>query len=937
LGAPLPEFKEPYPVYRGFMVPLWEKGAPVAVRRVTDDDRREFLETLSKVRELLERLVKHWEAIGVKEEDLLERVADAIAIFLKIPLLTEVTPVAPTPLKAFAYMLLLPEEYGKIAVEDPYEFGKSLIDLFGSEEFSHVKEYLSPLFDPDTSQLVFNAWVKFPADTRPGYNTSSLVAHALLTSALVWVQEYNREASTGRLALMRLAALLHDLGKALDPEHHYEASEQLARWLLGGLLPDGIVDEVARIVREHHKAGGVLAEADRLAAASDRLDFAVQVTIGEELKKMESLLKLSKDSWDFWREAYRKVAGLRDAGVISEDPVRELTQRFLERLAGEVRARLSQEQGEGMADTYLVLVDVDFVQSFVFRSQEIKVVAVASYLIDLVVHAHFLYYLRTHGIKVPPEAVLFSGGGMLLLVLPKRMIEEVPRQTDAPEGIREFRGLAREYAEKFGVPLHVASAPFSTSYPYVSGLLFRAMSFEKNNVAFGTGNLKGIEGSRGLCRLCYSAPAVTTVDTPEGKVDACEVCAKLYKLGSESHFGAKWESRIAVGGAEFSPSQSFGISWEKVSGDIMRIIAGHTLDEIEKAKIGKVRWRDYAVVKFDGNMMGSFMHEAVSFSDAVERSFRIDVAMKTAYRKALEALYLGVKEAVNEKEAGKAVSQVFLGTIYMGGDDGMILSPSWAAPVLAHFIAEEFCRQLGLKRGLSVAVVAGPVKMNLWSLIDSASELLKVAKGVIRSRGNASLGALVFDIYESGSPSGSSAVERISLLSRRVRSSKAAGPTVCGESTIDSIQSYLIDLGDGAVPEAWRTVFRLVFAPKGVNGRWSDSISFEVHKRSFGVAFLASRPSDSEPSKNAEPERLRKLRAAALRAWGEVSGSPCWREILAVYLQRQAARSDSELGDAYKSLLELVRATFLGAPPGERAIPLADLLILIKLAGGGAW
>jgi len=195
----------------------------------------------------------------------------------------------------------------------------------------------------------------------------------------------------------------------------------------------------------------------------------------------------------------------------------------------------------------------------------------------------------------------------------------------------------------------------------------------------------------------------------------------------------------------------------------------------------------------------------------------------------------------------------------------------------------------------------------------------------------------VFDIYESGSPSGSSAVERISLLSRRARPSNVAETTVCGESTIDSIQPYLIELGDGAVPEAWRTVFRLVFAPEGVNGRWSDSVSFEVHKRSFGVAFLASRPRDSEPSKNAEPERLRKLRAASLRAWSEVSGSPCWREILAVYLQRQAARSDSELGDAYKSLFELVRATFLSAPPGERAIPLADLLILIKLAEGGAW
>ncbi|MEM1909123.1 MAG: HD domain-containing protein [Thermofilaceae archaeon] len=913
------EFREPYPVYRGLRVPVWERDQPVSVRRVTDGDRREFEELLSLLRTLLERLVGAWRRAGVSERELLWKTADAIVLLLRSPLIMEASPVAPTPLKANALYLLLPEglmerRAVKEAVENPYIFAEYVANL-RSADFRQIEE----LFEERTSELVLGLWLKFPADTRPGFNTSSLVAHSLLTSALAWALEHLRGADELQQARVRLAALLHDLGKAVDPERHYEASEDLARKLLGGLLPNDEVEAIARLVREHHIAASSLNQADRLAAAADRLAELVDKLLGEKLARMEKLLGVSRDDWEFWRRAYRSIELLRREGVALEDPVRELTQEFLEKVAALGREELVGREGAAPAGLSLVLIDIGSVQEFIYRSQEIRIVSAASYLIDLIVHAHLPMYLRTKGVRLPPEAVIYSGGGTLLMLLPESLAERVEQLVG---GYERLVG---------GVRIYCVRQPFTSSYALAADLLAQAMSLKKHSVELGGLSAQPVER---LCRLCYSAPAVQKAETPEGPVDTCETCARLYELGSEFHFRAKWESQIQVAGRRFSPSEAFDRGWGDASRRIMEIIAGHDFEELEKG----VQKRNYAVVKFDGNMMGSFMLEAISFTDAVERSFRIDVAIKRAYLRALEALYQGVREVAGSDEAEKAVSQVYLGTIYMGGDDGLILAPSWAAPILAHYIAEEFCRQLGLARGLSVAVAAGPVAMSVWSLIDCAGELLRAAKDCVKKMGGASgqVGALVFDIYESGSPSGSSAVERLSYMSDRL-SEATAGLSAAEiarrrlERRADSMQPYLIDVRPGKQPEAWETLFSTVFELAG----WSNPRSFELHKLALGKAYLASRPERDTLGQD-ERERLKALRNAVLQAWGEMFDSPYWREKLYIYARRQQSReAREEHAWAYAALVNLMNKTLI-SQLDRGVVPLADVINMIKLAGGGA-
>lgn len=900
------KFREPHPVYRGLRVPLWEGGQAVYVRRLTDEDREEFIEALRLLRSLLEDLVKAWQDIGIKEDELLERVADAIALFFKSPLIMEASPVAPTPLKAHAYTLLLPERISGEVLQDPFKFAEAIANI------SHdTFKLVSALFDRKTSKLVFDLWTKFPADTRPGFNTSSLVAHLLLTSALAWAIEGRERAPRARLAFVRLAAMLHDLGKAIDPEKHYEASKGLVRQLLEGLIGEGALEALAKVVYEHHLVGSSLSRADRLSSAADRLTELVEKLLGEKISRLESVLGGSRDTWEFWVKAYERVEELKRAGLVREDPFKELTREFLEGLTKLRREELFKP-GETLQGISLVLIDVGSVQDFIYRSQEIRVVSAGSHLIDLVVHAHFLAFLRAKGVRVPPEAVIYSGGGVILLLLPDEIAESVC-------------DLSKEYEKEVDLDVFCAVEPFSSNYAFASRQLARRMALNKYSLKLESLEVEPMDK---VCGLCFSARGDDVVNTPEGAVEACKTCAKLYRLGSEFHFRAKWESTIKAAGETFSPRDAFDEPWEEARRYIIEIIAGHDLEEIRK----KTRMRDYAVIKFDGNMMGAFMLEAVSFADAVERSFRIDMALKQGYIKALEALYEGVREFAGVEEARKAVSQVYLGTVYMGGDDGLILAPSWSAPLLAHFIAEEFSRQLGLARGLSAAVTAGPARMSVWALSDCASELLKAAKNAVRKLegGGAQVGALIFDFFEAGSPSGSSAVERLGYLSDRVAKStlglsEEAVKTRRFERRADSAQPYLIDLRDGRTPEAWETVFKTLFEL----GSWSNETSFKLHKLALGKAYLTSRLEPEE-----EKKRLKNLRNALLRAMSEVIDSPYWREKLYIYALRQVSRMEE--AEAYNELAKLIEATLI--KKGSQGLaPVADVVTLIKFTKGGAW
>ncbi len=430
------KFREPYPIYRALRVPLWEGGRPVSVRRVTDDDRKALMEALSELRSLLERLLNLARDMG--EEEKLELIADAIVMFLKAPLVQEVSPAAPTPLKAHV-LTLLPRPFVEVFWDDKlHYFVRNVAEKVERKVFDAAKE----LFQPETANLVFKLWIVFPADTRPGHNTSSLIAHSLMTSAIAWA--LNHRVDRRSIAKLRLVALLHDLGKALDPQQHFEASKELAKRLLEGLMSDVTLNELLQEIEKHHVSDTYLRKADYLASAADRLNRLVRLALKDRLQKIKEVLGIDRTEWDwdFWIAVHERRDELIRAGLFREDPFREMTEEFLRKVDSLVRSQ-EYRKAEPFRDDRISLVLIDFasIQEYVRRGHEIRVVAAASHVIELAVHAHLLWYLRRR-LYLPPEAVLYSGGGNVLLLVPSEVLDTL-------------KGTIKEYGED-GLELKVA-------------------------------------------------------------------------------------------------------------------------------------------------------------------------------------------------------------------------------------------------------------------------------------------------------------------------------------------------------------------------------------------------------------------------------------------------------------------------------------------------
>lgn len=929
-------FNEPYPTYRSLRVPIWENETLVRVRRLTQQDVDDFAKALEILKGVLNDLVKSTFLEGCNICEKLERVANTITLFYKAPLIIEVSPVAPSPLKAFSLLLLLESgvlgyefELGK-AVGNPLELAKAIAGKTFAEILKSTP--LNKLFSKEVSDLVYKLWIAFPADTRPGYNTSSLVLHLLLTSAIAWALNYPLYANKCEMSVLRIAALLHDIGKAVDPENHVEASVKLAKELLKDVVPEVYLDKVLQYIREHHVPSSTIHLADALVSETDRLEHLVDRVLGDKLKKLEEAVGASRYEWKFYKELYRRVKELEESGLVkTDDPVKELSEEFLEKVktAGGV---VSEDRR-----IRVMLVDLASIQDFVCRAQDLKAITVASTVVDLVTHVGFYFYLVSK-VGVPPEAIVYSGGGNMLLLLPANI--------DVDKLVEEYNRCLKESDLPLSVNYSVDY--FKSDYTVLSKNLGKALAKQKfsvklyeslKDVVVPIHNIKPSATTKiELCRLCYSSVATERLSTPEGDIAVCKLCKDLYEIGLNIHFASKWSSILEIDDHKFSAHDAFGREWGEVSRWTMEVIAGHDPEELER---GVERLRDYAVVKFDGNNIGFFMLDSISFTEAVEKSFRVDMAIKRSYLKALELVFEGIKSVAGENRAKREVARIFLGTVYMGGDDGLLIVPAYVAIPLAHFIAEKFSRELGTTAGLTVAVTGGHAKMNIWALVDSADSLLNSAKKYLRTVG----GGVIFDLYEGLAPSGREASRRVVEASV-----KLGGKARKEYGVVDSNQPYEIRLDESAAkkcPEIWRTLLPLVLGldVEAISrAEWLEANSSHYFKEVFATCFLASRAEDGgDLGKRAGEvkEHIRLLRRALLNSLREVSGYAHKKELLYIYLAKQARGEGAEvLKPYYEKLLKFlgkVLFTSSGVFREDASTGLLDIFTLIKFVKGGAW
>jgi hypothetical protein len=893
------EFVGPgHPIYKASIVPL--RGGE-HVQEVTQDEVANWQKVLGYLGEFLKAYVSFAaEFRRLERYERYEILADGITLFFKIPLLRESIPsLAPSPLKVYVFYRLIPyREIGALS-KDPLDFALSTYGEV-SEKFANTDLY-NYIEKPEYYSAVERAWFSLPADTRPGHNTSGLIPHLLTTSAIAWALAQQDNLDRERAAKVRLAALFHDMGKPFDFRRHYRLSPELVEGLLRGVIKNEEVEEMKELVK-HHGEGRLseskyIQEADSFASVSDRLGELVKEIIRPELRRIsveagldvEAAYKAGEEAWAFWEQLHRR----------EPEVIKRLSERFAKTVfEGQIPALPSTSKELGIS---LALFDLGGIQEFIMRTNNLRCTAASSLVVDLATMAHIPLSVQAiveekMNCWVPFEAFLYSSGGVVNAVLPDSVASRLKDY---------MQELARKYA-KSGLRLYYARTASRGSYYEASGRLAAEMAKEKLKLEGAPSRPSPINltasGQMKLCEICFLDPP--SQQLRPGR-EVCETCYKLYEIGENVHYAKRWDSSIMG----FKPRDVFeGVTWEMVSEGVMELIAGHSIEDLRKMGLlkaqsvesGEVRTRNLALIRMDGNLMGLFFANAISLTDAVERSARVDLALKRGFEEAVRTLRKAVVQVAGQAEADRTVSAVWLGLLYMGGDDAAILCPSWAALPLSLYTASNFNQEMGGSRSLSVGLVGAPPAHDVWALYDAAGELLKEAKKLGRKEGL--MGAICFDIIEGGTLSGSSAVSRL----RELRAKRI------------TVQPMLLK-GD-----EWFSIERLLNWV-GINTHEAESV--------FAAAYKASRDEEDDLQ-----DRLKKVREAlrtSVRVGEETLGGKARFDITLIFTFKGKFEAKHAEYDALIKLLTYEPQVNGKERREERCFPLADMDRLIKLLGGG--
>ena len=925
-----------YPVYKAYFVPYREGDKLYDVRRVTKEDVEVWRHVLSKLREFLSKALRFARSEqGLSNAERIELVCDLIALFFRIPLIRELLPsLAPNPIKVYMLYRLTGGDIGEMT-NDPFDFIQTFYDSVVMASFCRT-DMAKTLDDYTLSERVERCWFVFPADTRPIFNTSGLIPHLLLTSALAWALAIEKGFDRYRAAMIRLAAMLHDMGKPFNYAAHVRASVRVAKALLEGLLPEA--EEIKEFVRTHHVASGtpegrILGESDSYSTSLDRLGELAKRELLPRLSELAKPLGLNVEdayaigskAWEFW---------CRLAHAYGDRVIEELSASFVKRMREATEGFTKPVElpgGEPIEGVNLALIDIGGIQPFVRKAVELKCVVAASLTIDVLAMGQLPALLQReiqkasrNKVWMPYEAMLYTAGGVVEFLLPDRLIDE------ASDIIRKVDARLR----RMGLALRLASVRFNTDYAATISNLANRIHAEKFKVDLaGTAvRLASSEGARELCEFCYSASPDPDckVPTVEGDVRACRICSNLYSIGEDLHFMRRYESGVVIEPSlpRYRPSAIFRMPWKEegvvisASDYIVEIIAGHDKNELERLGTNDIKRRNLAVLNADGNLIGPLMATCFSPTDAYERSARLDLALKKALEVAVSALRRGVLAASGiEEEGAKAALAVKLGIVYAGGDDCAILLPSWATPLFISVLGREFVLNMGKARGLSIGVAAGPCKASVWSLIDAANALMKEAKK--KGREDPATSVVCFDLVETGALSKTSAIARFKSLKAKLLT---AQPLPIGSTNEDSFEALLsLLIGHFTDPEdiAERSYVLSRFAR--LSGKLEDKVRNEQRRLKRARSAIRSVIS---AAKSMLPEPISE--------WGkDLQG---WALSLSyLYGVRQIRRATERRGREAEETRKSyeVCAKLSPAKVGETA-RYADADRLAKMLGGGA-
>lgn len=757
--------------------------------------QEEFLELLKKFQELIEA-AKQVAATALKDLNVcgdlqgverticaLSVLADAISIvfrrYFMVPLLPpriDQGSFARKPtINDFIYLWVIARDGYRKDITNVLD---ELVSLWieKEHEVKKLEEYAYKLLIESISQKIkpipakeeeaidrLKLLMNIPADTRPGCSISKLIPHLLTTAGLAYVMYLSNHVPNPKninvsdrlhLAILRLAALLHDVGKPrawyeklLGARYsHSEASVKLLEALefvdediVQGFNLREAYEVVKTIIRHHHgstpqqilkvhnievdveKLIKVLRDADIASSSMDRLGdvFAkASEAILKDIANQRNLyvrdlfIKSGEDVERIWDSLeYNKLLDVVKSIAKQINPY-SIPQELLD-----------CKSWGWISGAKVLVLDVAGIQKFIKR-ESIRILIAASTLIDLVtVFAIPKAVIETLGISL--DNIIYAGGGFAIVLVPSWVTEEHVEMV--LDKVKKFLG------PNISLEINYALSNLSSSWPCTIREAIARLTTNKSLRR----NLRSKAVATGyevLCDWCGKRVATNT----HYNEYVCNECLYLFRLGEKMYMNHKLS---ILGGSGYRYAYDILENNEKLAHlyqYFMEWLSGVELEDLPGTR------RSIAIVKADGNAAGVFMASAINITEAMCRSIRMDMGMKMGIAVALNKVLEMLKTINLGRDRAEAyVSRLYTGLLYSGGDDMMAIWPSSLAIPVALSIAKTFWKIMGGAVALSISIVSAKPKHNIWNLVYACDYLLSECKKMYRSKLFKSLGLKV--------------------------------------------------------------------------------------------------------------------------------------------------------------------------------------------------
>ena len=447
------------------------------------------------------------------------------------------------------------------------------------------KKFKNKINMSDFIESKFNEFLKlskkfydtFPADDRPGLNTSSLLIHSISTSALAsCIFNYYKKSEKFNpieIQCIRTSSFFHDIGKPISKKNHVNNSIDLFKKYFTDIFTEEVLNIIINTIKNHHKVNpsGItqyVRWGDVLSSASDRL---TNLTINILSDKLDGIRENFNNN-DFWEQ--------------KENEIQRLTQNYLENyeefISQENKINIEfQKEGE----IALIRGDVRHIHEYIDHVNTLAELRNSSSLLDYTLTIYLVEkLLENEEFEINPENIIYSSGGNILLF----------SSANKSGKVSEFLEETFYDAMKEGLEMTVDFIYFDRTYKGSFGDLYSKLAIKigakKNDLRY-VRKTPIIFGSAKLCESCdknyASIPIPFKSEEGSERMYYCNSCFYKYDLRNNSDSNIQkqsiqlfWELNIKKEHRDILKKWS----WKDISPLIMEFISGISLEKIKNKK-----------------------------------------------------------------------------------------------------------------------------------------------------------------------------------------------------------------------------------------------------------------------------------------------------------------------------------------------------------------